>query len=189
MGAGYPLDMALTPDDLDGDTADALTTQSYGGSDVIDGVVIVDVTHHVDDSGGLVELGRLVGGQLADFAGFEVRQINWSQVLPGAIKAWHLHLDQDDVWFVPPQGRLLAGLRDCRQGSASHGVVMRRVLGAGRAQLVRVPRGVAHGVANPWMTASDLIYLVDRPFDPVDPDERRLPWDHFGAAFWALRRG
>lgn len=181
--------MALTPDDLDGETAEALSTQAYGGRPAIDGVVVADVSHHVDDSGGLVELGRLAGGALQGFPDFEVRQVNWSQVVPGAVKAWHLHLDQDDLWFVPPQGRLLAGLRDCRRHSPTHGVTMRFVLGAGKSQLVRVPRGVAHGVANPWTDASDLIYLVDRVFSTTDPDERRLPWDHFGADFWELRRG
>lgn len=181
--------MALTPDDLDGETADALRTQAYGAGPRIDGVVIQDLAHHVDDGGGLVELGRLTGDALDGAPDFHLRQLNWSRVLPGAIKAWHLHLAQDDVWFVPPHGRLLAGLRDCRADSPTHGATMRFILGEGRTQRVRVPRGVAHGVANPWTQASDLIYLVDQAFDPSDPDERRLPWDHFGADFWALTPG
>ncbi len=182
--------VALSPDDLDPDFAEILQTQRYAPGPSIEGVVVHTLREHVDESGTLVELGRFSEvGELLDLPGFVPRQLNWSRVEPGAVKAWHLHLHQDDVWFVPPQGRLLAGLSDTRADSPTHGVLMRLVLGAGRAQLVRVPRGVAHGVANLWTTGSDLIYLVDQTFDPTAPDEHRLPWDAFGEEFWALRRG
>ena len=182
--------MALTTDDLDPDFAEIVQTQRYAPGPHIDGVVVHTLREHVDESGALVELARLGdAGELLGLPGFTPKQLNWSRVEPGAVKAWHLHFNQDDVWFVPPQGRLLAGLSDTRKDSPTHGVLMRLVLGAGRAQLVRVPRGVAHGVANLWPTASDLIYLVDQAFDPSTPDERRLPWDTFGEEFWALKKG
>jgi hypothetical protein len=36
-----------------------------------------------------------------------------------------------------------------------------------------------------------MLYVVDQYFtaDPEATDEWRLPWDHFGAAFWEMDRG
>ena len=189
-GAGYDAPVPLRRDQLDPDLSGALSTQSYGGGTSIEGLRVVQLTEHVDESGSLVELARLgSAAELVGLEGFTVRQANWSRVASGAIKAWHLHLKQDDLWFVPPWARLLAGLHDARRDSPTSGLTQRMVLGAGRAQLVRVPSGVAHGVANLWDQDADLIYLVDQAFDPADPDEHRLPWDHLGADFWTLKKG
>ncbi len=170
--------------------AAALSTQSYGRAPTIEGLRVIELREHGDESGSLIELGRLsAAAALLEVPDFTVRQLNWSRVASGAVKAWHLHLRQDDLWFVPPWARLLAGLVDARKDSPTLGVQQRMVLGAGKAQLVRVPSGVAHGVANLWTQDADLIYLVDQAFDPADPDEHRLDWDHFGPEFWTLRKG
>ena len=70
-----------------------------------------------DDGGSFMELGRLSGGLHADFPGFEVKQINYSEMEPGVIKAFHLHRRQTDVWFVPPADKMLLVLLDVREGS------------------------------------------------------------------------
>jgi len=53
------------------------------------------------------------------------------------------------------------------------------------------PRGVAHGVANLGPQAQAILYAVNRLFTPsaAETDEWRLPWDRFGADFWAMERG
>jgi hypothetical protein len=50
---------------------------------------------------------------------------------------------------------------------------------------------VAHGVANLGPQPQVLLYAVNRLFtpDPDRTDEWRLPWDRFGAEFWAMGRG
>ena len=109
--------------------------------------------------------------------------------MPGAIKAFHLHYRQDDIWFVPPHDRMLVGLLDTRKASPTAGIHQRIVLGAGRAQLLFIPRGVAHGVTNQAASPGSIFYFVNRQFDPSDPDERRLPHDILGAQFWAMTPG
>jgi dTDP-4-dehydrorhamnose 3,5-epimerase-like enzyme len=66
---------------------------------------------------------------------------------------------------------------------------MRFVMGAGRSRLLLIPRGVAHGAANPWTEVAPMFYFVNQQFSLSEPDERRLPWDAFGADFWEMVRG
>lgn len=180
----------LTPGDLAPRYAAAITTQQYGKSAPLDGVQILDLRLMSDDGGSFAELVRLdESGRLLAIPGFQVRQSSYSLVLPGAIKAFHLHYNQEDVWFVPPTDRLLIGLIDCRQSSPTCGQTMRFVMGAGKAQLLYIPRGVAHGCANVGREPSVVVYFVNQHFDLSDPDERRLPWDSAGADFWELTRG
>jgi dTDP-4-dehydrorhamnose 3,5-epimerase len=165
--------------------------QEYGPRPTIDGVEIVALTRHADDGGSITELLRLDGGQAQALAGFTVRQINYSEVEPGAIKAFHLHARQTDVWYVPPSERLLVVLVDVRVGSPTEHVSQRLMLGAGASRLVRIPPGVAHGVRNIGATTGRLIYFVDLHFttDPGICDEGRLPWDFVGPGIWDIVRG
>ena len=165
--------------------------QSYGPRPVIDGVQIADLKRHHDDGGSMTELARLVEGTPEGLAGFTIRQINFSEVEPGAIKAFHLHARQTDVWFVPPTDRLLLVLADVRKGSRTEGTTMRLMLGHGASRLVRIPPGVAHGVRNLGTAAGRIIYFTDVHFspDPADGDEGRLPWDYLGADVWDVTRG
>jgi dTDP-4-dehydrorhamnose 3,5-epimerase len=165
--------------------------QAYGPRATIDGVEIVNLTRHVDDGGSLTELLRLDGGQSPALAGFTVRQINYSEVEPDVIKAFHLHARQTDVWYVPPSDRCLMILVDVRAGSKTEGVSQRLVLGAGASRLVRIPPGVAHGVRNLGTATARLIYFVDHHFttDPATCDEGRLPWDFLKADVWDIERG
>jgi dTDP-4-dehydrorhamnose 3,5-epimerase-like enzyme len=93
------------------------------------------------------------------------------------------------VWFVPPTDRLLAGLVDIRADSRSTGVSTRVVLGGGKAQLLFIPRGIAHGVANLGVAPGAIFYFVNQLFDITDPDERRLPYDIVGEKFWNIQPG
>ena len=169
----------------------AFQTQSYGPVPSIEGVEIVELKRSSDDGGSMTELGRLTSGAPQAFRGFEVRQINYSEIEPGAIKAFHLHTRQTDVWYVPPSDKLLLVLADVRKGSPTEGQVMRFVLGDGNSRLVRIPPGVAHGCKNLRpATPSAILYFVDVQFSPgSDTDEGRLPWDHFGAQVWEVERG
>jgi dTDP-4-dehydrorhamnose 3,5-epimerase len=169
----------------------AFSVQSYGPAPRIDGVEVVELRRFTDDGGSLVELGRLTAGAHQVFAGFEVRQINYSEMDPGVIKAFHLHRRQTDVWFVPPGDKMLLVLLDVREGSPTEKVHQRMVLGDGAARLVRISPGVAHGVRNLATTRGRIIYFVDTHFSPEPDqcDEGRLPWDFAGAAIWDVVRG
>lgn len=187
----YPSRVAPTdPVSLDPTLSQGLSTQSYGPAPQIDGLRILPLRAFRDDTGSFVELGRLDQvGRLLELPDFQVRQINHSLMLPDAIKAWHIHRLQDDVWFVPENSRILCAFRDLRAGSPTLGVTVRKVLGGGDPLLLRIPAGVAHGMANPFDAPAALIYLVDQHFNAESPDEHRLPWDHWGADIWEPERG
>jgi dTDP-4-dehydrorhamnose 3,5-epimerase len=164
--------------------------QDYEPRAPIEGVEVVTLRRFNDDTGSMLELGRLQDGELTGVAGFRPAQVNYSTLEPGAIKAFHLHRRQTDVWFVPEHDRVLLVLVDVRDGSPTAGESRRLMLGDGRSALVRIPPGVAHGCRNLGSAAARILYFVDRPFssDPADCDEGRLPWDQFGAALWEPSR-
>ena len=180
----------LTLADLGPDYAPVLTTQSYEKLPTIEGVKLIDLRLMSDDGGSFAELVRLdETGNLEAIPEFKVRQSSYSEVLPGAIKAFHLHFNQEDVWFVPPTDRLLIGLVDARKDSPSYGVSMRFVMGGGRARLLYIPRGVAHGGANIWNDSAKILYFVNQRFSLEDPDERRVPHTVVGEDFWKITPG
>ena len=167
-----------------------LAVQDYTKKPTIEGVQLINLNHFVDDGGALAEVVRFDDqGHLQLIPEFKVKQSTYSQVLPGAIKAFHLHYNQEDVWFVLPHDRLLIGLFDARKDSPTYNKSMRFVMGAGKAQILYLPRGVAHGLANVWQAPAHMIYFVNQCFNPDEPDELRLPWDSLGADFWDIRKG
>jgi len=173
---------------LSADADSALRVQRYDDSSSIDGVELIELRRFNDEGGSMMELFRFNEPRPAGLKGFEPQQLNYSVVQPGAIKAFHLHRRQTDVWFVPPEDRILMALVDMRAGSESEGVRQRIMLGDGNSRLVRVPPGVAHGCRNLSRTESRILYITDLLFDP-DPehcDEGRLPWDFAGAEIWDI---
>ena len=168
----------------------AFQLQSYAPAPAIDGVEVIELRLHSDDGGSLTELVRLGDGRAEAPAGFTARQVNYSEVEPGVIKAFHLHARQTDVWYVPPGDRMLVVLVDVRQGSRTEGVRQRLTLGAGTSRLLRIPPGVAHGVQNLGRATGRIIYFTDLHFsaEPSTSDEGRLPWDYAGAEVWEPTR-
>jgi len=182
---------ARDPVELSDQAKRAFAVQNYGSAPAIEGVELLELNRFTDDGGSFMELARLQQGLATALPGFECRQINYSEMDPGVVKAFHLHRRQTDVWFVPPGDKMLVVLMDVRAGSKSQGAQRRVVLGDGHARLLRIPPGVAHGVKNLGTARGRIIYFVDHHFSP-DPDqteEGRLPWDFAGAEIWDVTRG
>jgi dTDP-4-dehydrorhamnose 3,5-epimerase len=178
--------------DISRDAKRVFQLQTYPGAATIDGVVLRPLTRHADDGGSLTELVRLsAGGGVESLDAFVVRQVNFSELAPGTIKAFHLHVRQTDVWYVPPSDRMLMVLIDVRQGSRTEGARMRFVLGDGASRLLCIPPGVAHGVRNLGPAMGRIVYFTDLQFsaEPSSCDEGRLPWDFAGADVWEVTRG
>ncbi len=167
----------------------AVSTQSYKTNQSIDGVELSTQPFHRDDTGNFSELIRVTDGNVEGFDNFQIRQASLSLLMPGVIKAFHFHENQDDLWYVPPYNRIVANLIDLREDSATKGNHMRVILGGHSNTLLRIPAGVAHGAGNLWHEPQTLIYFVTSQFDANTPDEHRLPWDHFGAEMWEIARG
>jgi len=163
--------------------------QNYGEKPQIQGVKIVNLPVFTDDGGTFCEIGRVLSntGIQEYFPDFKLRQINWSRIQPGLVKAGHLHKKQVDIWFVPPCDRVLVGLIDARENSETAGSKMRFVLGAGKAKLLYIPAGVVHGCANPYNRPMTLIYLVNKYWNKKD--EWRINWQEYGKGFWKIAKG
>lgn len=183
--------MTRGPTDFNDAAAARYGVQDYRARARIDGVEVIPLRRFNDDGGAMTELGRLDGGVHQLVPGFTVRQVNYSIMEPLAIKAFHLHKRQTDVWYVPPSDKILLVVADVRRGSPTEGEVRRMVLGDAGSFLVRIPPGVAHGAKNLRPTTPGaIVYFVDVQFSTDEQcDEGRLPWDHFGAEVWEVERG
>ncbi|MBP7768620.1 dTDP-4-dehydrorhamnose 3,5-epimerase family protein [Candidatus Woesebacteria bacterium] len=169
---------------------DKLTVQEYGAKQSIAGVEKIELRLQGDDGGNFMEIARLSEGTVAGTAQpFQVQQLSFSVVLPTAVKAYHIHKNQDDLWFVPPQHRLLINLHDLREDSPTFDLHERVVLGGGKGMLLRIPAGVAHGAKNCYDTPMFLFYATTTQFSLENPDEFRLPWDAFGSDVWDIVKG
>lgn len=170
--------------------ASQVTTQKYGQHTSIDGVEIIQLPLQGDDGGNFSEIARVTAGKVEQSkAPFEVRQISMSILTPHAIKAYHLHQKQVDIWYAIPSDRLIVNLHDVRDGSPTFDQHMRLVMGGGKNFSLYIPEGVAHGVANMYQRDMVLFYMTNQQFNPQDPDEQRLPWDAFGAEVWEVVKG
>lgn len=183
-------DKNLTKSDLQKELTAKLSTQDYSKKPIIDGVKIVELKTFGGEDGYFLELARLTQeGKIEEIDGYQVKQISYSSVLPGGVKAWHLHFNQEDLWFIPPDNHLLVGLSDLRKDSPTNGAQMRLTLGNQKSLLLLIPRGVAHGCANISTQKASMIYFANQLFSIETPDEHRLPWDSFGKDFWEMKKG
>ncbi len=180
----------LSIKNLDPDYSEQIFTQNYAKKPSIDGVQVVPLNVFGAEDGFFLEVARLTDkGMLKSFPDFNVRQLSYSSVLPGGIKAWHVHFKQEDVWFIPPDSHVILGLCDLRKDSPTCKNTMKLVLGNHKAQLVLIPRGVAHGCSNVTKNPITMIYFTNEEFNVEDPDEHRLPWDFLEADFWEIKKG
>ena len=181
----------LSLDDIAPEYRELVTRQEYEKKPQIEGVKIIEAKHFVAEDGSFSEIVRLKEGgelEIEGFPPFQLGQINYSEAIPGTTKAWHFHLKQDEIWYVEPRGRLIVGLLDLRQNSDTQGKVIRLILGGGKARLLYIPKGVAHGLANRAQETVGMVYLVNKQFDGTD--EWRLPPDvEVGRDFWEIQEG
>lgn len=171
--------------------AEKLSLQDYSKKPSIDGVEIINLKRFNDDGGSFTELARVSSGIPEAIPDFEIKQVNYSEMSPDTIKAFHVHKQQTDIWFVPPRDKILLVLADVRDDSPTSGVVMRVPLGDCNSRMVKIPPGVAHGCKNISKETGQIIYFVNQVFsaDPATSDEGRLPWDFFGEDVWEIEKG
>lgn len=184
------MNQPLTNKDIDGKYQKKIYIQDYGKKPVIDGVKIIEIKNYVGEDGDFAEIMRLnERGESEEFPGFVLRQISRSKMIPGSVKAWHIHFAQDDIWHVLPDNKLLVALWDVRKDSPTKHLTMRFATGGGKAHLIYIPRGVAHGAVNYSEEESTILYFVNAQFNIENPDEVRLPWDSLGEDFWEPIKG
>lgn len=136
----------------------------------IEGVAFKDLVTNTDERGLFRELIRSTDEFFSE--GFA----QWSQsvMFYGVTKAWHLHRQQIDWWYVAT-GVLRIGLADTRPDSPSFKRTMDFMMGDLQpARILRIPPGVAHG-CKVIQGPATLFYITSRIYDP--DDELRIPYD------------
>lgn len=108
-------------------------------------------------------------------------EVYFSEVLPGAVKAWKRHRRQTQH-FAVPSGRLLVVLHDARPSSPTRGATRPVTLGRpdGYA-LLRIPPGVWYGFAALDDAPALICNAADIPHDPAEgeklpADSPEIPW-------------
>lgn len=102
-------------------------------------------------------------------------EIYFSEILPGAIKAWKLHLKQTQL-FAVPMGQIKIVLYDTRADSRTLGAMS--VLALGRPDnynLLRIPPAVWYGFQAISATPALICNCADLPHDPQEA--QRLPYN------------
>lgn len=102
-------------------------------------------------------------------------EIYFSEIEPGVVRAWKLHMRQTGN-FAVPSGRLRMVLYDARADSPTLGALAALDLGLpDNYRLLRVPSGVWYGFKCLSETPALICNCPDIPHDPEDV--KRLPQD------------
>ena len=172
------------------EVAQKLTFQEYGPGRQIEGVHLQPLKKHCSLDGWFMEFMLMNRGEAERIpVAFDVRQISFSQAAPHRINAFHLHpkVVQDELWCVV-QGTMKVWLVDVRRDSPTVGVKCAYTLTGEAPALLHIPSGVAHGY-RAGAAGALLVYAMNSQFDISDPNEGRLPFDHFGADLWEDDKG
>jgi dTDP-4-dehydrorhamnose 3,5-epimerase len=133
---------------------------------LIDGVEVKDLVTHADERGFFREIIRET-----DFFFDHFGQWSHSLMYTGTTKAWHIHKEQTDWWYVI--GSLKVALYDLRPESPTSGHLLELFLGDRFAKCLKIPPGVAHGCRA--LELSHLLYVTSNVYNPGD--EGRRPHD------------
>jgi len=129
----------------------------------IDGVIITELRQIGDERGAVLHMLRC---DVPEFVRFG--ECYFSEVLPGAIKAWKRHRAQTQNVAVPV-GRIRLVIYDDRQGSSTRGQAQQLELGRPDAYLrLRIPPGLWYGFTCISSTPALLANCADLPHDPAD---------------------
>lgn len=149
---------------------------------MIAGVKVKKLIRHADDRGFFQELVRADEDLLPRFG-----QLSMAKTYPGVIKAFHYHEKQDDLWFFPV-GNAQVVLHDLRPNSPTYRQTDVYYMGEDNPIVLFIPAGVAHGYRTLGDEPAIIIYLTTQPYNPADPDEKRLPYDDPSIGFdWSTR--
>lgn len=137
----------------------------------IDGVVLRPALSQADQRGEVVEL---LSDGWPDVFGEGVPHVYLATIVPGVIKGWVCHNDQDDR-SVQVFGRLRWVLYDGREDSPTFGLVQTVTCTESSRHLVVVPAGVWHAVENVGPVEAGFVNMPTRPYNHAVPDKFRLP--------------
>lgn len=142
----------------------------------IDGVVITALREISDERGSVLHMLRCDAPEFVRFG-----ECYFSELLPGAIKAWKRNMNQTQH-LAAPVGRVRLVIYDDRESSQTRRTLLVLELGRPDAYVrVRIPPGVWYGFACVGPTAALLANCSDLPHDPStnelrSQDELEIPY-------------
>lgn len=134
---------------------------------LIEGVTLTELRQIGDERGTVLHMLRCDAPEFTRFG-----ECYFSEVRPGAIKAWKRHRTQTQNMAVPI-GRIRMVIYDDREGSATQGNV--HVLELGRPDVylrLRIPPGLWYGFSCISSTSALLANCADLPHDPTESELR-----------------
>jgi len=106
------------------------------------------------------------------------KQVNFSILNPGVVKAWHRHQHQDDYFCV------LTGMAQVGVYSDEHGAE-KFFTGEHNPAVVHIKAGEWHGLTAIGDEPVGLLYMVTNAYDPASPDEERAgPFEFVEKSWW-----
>ncbi len=133
----------------------------------INGVLVTELLQIVDERGAVLHHMR---SDAAEFAAFG--ECYFSEMLPGAVKAWKRHREQTQHLAVPV-GRVRFVVYDDREASPSRGIL--DIIELGRPHdyhRLCIPKGLWYGFTCLSDEPALIANCVDRPHDPADAEFR-----------------
>lgn len=139
---------------------------SHGGEGVIAGVVIRPLRIIADGRGAVLHMLR------ADWPEFHrFGEIYFSEVAPGAVKAWKRHFRMTQH-FAVPVGRIRLVIHDAREGSPTRGQTQVLELGRPDAYVLAViPPMLWYGFSAIGDRPALLANCADLPHDPAESEQ------------------
>ena len=135
---------------------------------LVEGVTLTELRQICDERGAVLHMLR---SDAPDFVRFG--ECYFSEVLPGAVKAWKRHGAQTQNLAVP-FGRVRVAIYDDRESSSTRGRVQVVELGRPDAYVrLRIPPGLWYGFACIGTTPALLANCADLPHDPTDSELRQ----------------
>ena len=139
------------------------------GKDLLDGVIISELRQLTDGRGSVLHMLRCDDPEFTKFG-----ECYFSEILPGAVKAWKRHRVQSQH-FAVPVGRIRLAIYDDREGSRTRGQMQTIELGRPDAYFrLRIPPGLWYGFACISDGPALLANCADFPHDPVESEQRPI---------------
>ncbi len=143
---------------------------------LVSGVTFTELRQVSDERGALLHMLRCDATEFSRFG-----ECYFSEVMPGAIKAWKRHRIQTQNVAVP-MGRIRMVIYDDREGSVTRGLLQELELGRPDSYLrVKIPPGVWYGFACIGDRPALLANCTDLPHDSTEgeqcpPNSRIIPY-------------
>lgn len=149
---------------------------------MIEGVSVIPLKQIADARGKVMHMLRADAPHFQRFG-----EIYFSTVVPGAVKAWHIHKTMV-LNYAVPVGAIRLVLFDDRSDSRTRGELQEMPLGPNNYNLVKIPAMVWSGFKGIGSEMALVANCATLPHDPGEierrePNDRRIPYD------WESARG